>query len=209
MSSRRDHTVSPAPTCGVETVRVTTIHAAVKSLLLALFAGLVLALGTASPAAAATPCWKAVINDWFDGRIDKTYPPACYTQALKHLPRDVDIYSSAPDDIRRAQLAALALRKGDNNEPPTSEPSRSIESAGSPSEPTQKKEEPSESTTTQKEEQSKGLVLKAIEFVGPSDAASVPLPLLILAGVAFLLLAAAGGSFVNRRLQERRLPPPQ
>jgi hypothetical protein len=197
MSSRRDHTVSLAPTRGLKTVRVTTIHAAVKLLLLALFAGLVLALGTVAPAAAATPCWKAVINDWFDGRIDKTYPAACYTQALKHLPRDVDIYSSAPDDIRRAQLAALALRKGDNNEPPTSEPSRSIESAGSPSEP------------TQNEKQSKGLVLKAIEFVGPSDAGSVPLPLLILAGVAFLLLAAAGGSFVNRRLQERRLPPPQ
>jgi hypothetical protein len=171
------------------------MHAAVKSLLLALFAGLVLAFGTAAPAAAAAPCWKAVINDWFDGRIDKTYPAACYTQALKHLPRDVDIYSSAPDDIRRAQLAAL--RKGDNNEPPTSPPSRNIESVGSPSEP------------TKNEEQSKGLVLKAIEFVGPSDAASVPLPLLILAGVAFLLLAAAGGSFVNRRLQERRLPPPQ
>ena len=193
--SRRVHTVSFALPAGEETARVTTMQAAVKSLLLTLFAGFVLALGTAAPAAAATPCWKAVINDWFDGRIDKTYPAACYTQALKHLPRDVDIYSSAPDDIRRAQLAAL--RKGDNNEPPTSEPSRSIESAGSQSEP------------TQNEKQSKGLVLKAIEFVGPSDASSVPLPLLILAGVAFLLLAAAGGSFVNRRLQERRLPPPQ
>jgi hypothetical protein len=109
------------------------MNAAVKSLLLVLFAGLVLAVGTAAPAAAATPCWKAVINDWFDGRIDKTYPAACYTQALKHLPRDADIYSSAPDDIRRAQL--VALRKGDKNEPPTSAPSRSIESAGSPSDP--------------------------------------------------------------------------
>ena len=195
MSSRRDHTVSFAVPAGEETARVTTMHVAVKSLLLALFAGLVLALGTAAPAAAATPCWKAVINDWFDGRIDKTYPAACYTQALKHLPRDADIYSSAPDDIRRAQLAAL--RKGDNSEPPSSTQSRSIESAGTSTEP------------TQNEEQSKGLVLKAIEFVGPSDAASIPLPLLILAGLAFLLLAAAGGSFVNRRLQERRLPPPQ
>ena len=53
------------------------------------------------------------------------------------------------------------------------------------------------------------MILRAVEWLGPSDAASVPLPLLILAGVAFLLLAAAGGSFVNRRLQERRLPPPQ
>ena len=50
--------------------------------------------------------------------------------------------------------------------------------------------------------------MRAIEWLGPSDAGAVPLPLLILAGVAFLLLAAAGGSLVNRRLQERRLPPP-
>jgi hypothetical protein len=58
------------------------------------------------------------------------------------------------------------------------------------------------------EEPKRGLILKAIEWLGPSDAGAVPLPLLILAGVAFLLLAAAGGSLLNRRLQERRLPPP-
>jgi len=54
------------------------------------------------------------------------------------------------------------------------------------------------------------VILRAIEWLGPSDAAAVPLPLLVLAGVAFLLLAAAGGSLLNRRLQARRLqPPPQ
>jgi hypothetical protein len=168
----------------------------VKSLLLVLFAGLVLALGVASPAAAAKPCYRQLIDDWFDGRIDKTYPPECYTQALKHLPRDVDIYSSAPDDIRRAQLAAL--QKRDNIDPPSSQPGNPVRQTESNGPTTQ---------TAKKEEQQKGLVLKALEFFGPSDAASIPLPLLILAGVAFLLLAAAGGSFVNRRFQERRLPP--
>jgi hypothetical protein len=88
-----------------------------------------------------------------------------------------------------------ALSKGKGNVPPTSgqsNPGKGIEST-----PPQKQET-----------HSKGLVLKAIEFFGPSNAAAIPLPLLILAGVAFLLLAAAGGSLVNRRLQERRLPPP-
>ena len=198
MRSRRLHNEYPSPTRGVETRPVISMHAAVKSFLLVLFAGLVLALGVASPAAAAKPCYQQLIDDWFDGRIDKTYPPKCYTQALKHLPRDVDIYSSAPDDIRRAQLAAL--RKSNNNDPPTSQ------SAG----PTTRQTESNDPTTqtAKKEEQQKGLVLKALEIIGPSDAASIPLPLLILAGVAFLLLAAAGGSFVNRRFQERRLPPP-
>jgi hypothetical protein len=170
------------------------MRTAVKSLLLVVVAGLVLAFGAAAPASAKTPCAQAVINDWFDdGIFEHTYAPSCYTQAIKQLPRDAHIYSSAPDDIRRAMLAALS--KGKGSLPPTSgqsNPSKGIESAPPP----------------KQETHSKGLVLKAIEFFGPSNAASIPLPLLILAGVAFLLLAAAGGSVVNRRLQERRLPPP-
>ena len=67
---------------------------------------------------------------------------------------------------------------------------------------------PASSAAPKAEEPKQGLILRAIEWLGPSDAGAVPLPLLILAGVAFLLLAAAGGSLVNRRLQERRLPPP-
>ena len=52
------------------------------------------AAATAAPAMAASPgpCWKRLINDWYDGRIDGTYPVSCYTQALKHLPADVDAY---------------------------------------------------------------------------------------------------------------------
>src|SRR2546422_10523009 len=57
-------------------------------------------LGSAPPAgpAPAVPCWKAFINDCFDGRLAQPSPPQCYQQALHHLPRDVDLYSSANDD---------------------------------------------------------------------------------------------------------------
>ena len=63
-----------------------------------------LVFGTAGPAAAKgkTPCWKTLINDWYDGRIDGTYPIHCYRDALKHLPTDVETYSSARDDIKQA-----------------------------------------------------------------------------------------------------------
>jgi hypothetical protein len=177
------------------------MRAAVKSLLLVAFAGLALAFGAAAPASAAAPCWRTLINDWFDGRIDKTYAPECYTQAIKHLPRDVDMYSGAKDDIRRAMLAALRQGNGGNGGTP---------SGPQPTDPTTRNPQGNvQSPQTIPEGHSKGVILRAIEWLGPSDAASVPLPLLILAGVAFLLLAAAGGSFVNRRLQERRLPPPQ
>jgi hypothetical protein len=150
-----------------------------------------LALGVAAPPAhaAGVPCWKALINDWYDGRIDETYPTSCYTEAIQHLPQDVDTYSSAKDDIERALLASL---RQDRRESPTYDPTQAAGGG-----------------TAGSDTGSKGIIYRAIEWLGPSNADAVPLPLLILAGVAFLLLAAAGGSFVNRRFQARRLPPPQ
>jgi hypothetical protein len=146
------------------------------------------ALGAAAPAGAAVPCWKALINDWYDGRIDQTYPTSCYTEAIQHLPQDVDTYSSAKDDIQRALYASLNRDRG---AAPTYDPAN-----------------PTGTSTGGSDGGSHGIIIRAIEWLGPSNADAVPLPLLILAGVAFLLLAAAGGSFVNRRFQARRLPPP-
>jgi hypothetical protein len=180
---------SPFPTRDRESDPATSMRAAVKSLLLVASAGLVLALGVAAPANAAPPCWKALLNDWYDGKIDQTYPAHCYTEAIQHLPQDVTDYSSARDDIHRAMLAAIR-NGGDGGRGPSSY------------DPNNPNPNPSAAP-----EGKRGVILRAIEWLGPSNAASVPLPLLSLAAVAFLLLAAAGGSFVNRWLQARRLPP--
>ena len=63
-------------------------------------------IGTTRPnraAGAASPsCAKAVVRDWSDGRIDRDYSVGCYRAALKSLPADLRVYSSAPDDIRQA-----------------------------------------------------------------------------------------------------------
>jgi hypothetical protein len=69
-----------------------------------LIAALVLLAIGVGPAAAKgrTPCWKTLINDWYDGRIDGIYAIHCYRDALKHLPADVETYSSARDDIKQA-----------------------------------------------------------------------------------------------------------
>jgi hypothetical protein len=79
-------------------------------------ATLLLALAAAAAAApstapAAGPCWKQLLNDWYDGHIDKTYNAGCYREALKHLPTDVEVYSSARSDIQRALAAAVATAK--------------------------------------------------------------------------------------------------
>lgn len=47
-------------------------------------------------------CAEVLVRDWADGRIDGTYPLVCYRAALKSLPTDLRIYSSAPDDISQA-----------------------------------------------------------------------------------------------------------
>ena len=61
----------------------------------------------AAPAYAAHPCGEAVFDDWLDGRIDRTYAPSCYRQALESLPEDVQTYSTAREDIERALLSRL------------------------------------------------------------------------------------------------------
>jgi hypothetical protein len=153
-----------------------------------LAAALALTVG-AAPASAGTPCWKLVISDWYaDGRIDGTYPIPCYEQAKQHLPADVQAYADAADEIQRAMLDQLRHKDDPQGSSSKHKAAPVIFSKG-PREPP------------------KGLVSRLIDKIGPSNADAVPLPLLVLAGIAFLLLAAAGGSFVARRIQARRVMP--
>jgi hypothetical protein len=144
---------------------------------------------SAAPASAKTPCWKVVISDWYvDGRVDGTYPIPCYEQAIQNLPDDVRAYADAASEIRRAMLDRLR-----HKDQPTT---KGKEKKAAPFVFSKSDGEPP-----------KGLVSRLIDKIGPSNADSVPLPLLVLAGIAFLLLAAAGGSFVARRIQARRMMP--
>src|SRR5919202_5060140 len=77
------------------------------SVLLALVAA-TSALAFAGGANASQSCASKLLGDWRDGRIDGTYPVACYRQALAELPEDARVYSSATADITRALQARLA-----------------------------------------------------------------------------------------------------
>jgi hypothetical protein len=70
----------------------------------------------AERSAAPPPCEKALLRDWSDGRIDRDYPLACYRAALKSLPADLKVYSSAPDDIARA-LSQRILQSAGKRQP--------------------------------------------------------------------------------------------
>jgi hypothetical protein len=160
-------------------------------------------LGAAS-AAAAESCGKKVIDDWYaDGRVDGTYPPHCYDDAIEILPRDVRDYSSAKDDITRALQARL------NNKPAppaTTDPTPAVDSPKTTPQATTTDETDDVSPTGSKPGDGGGA-----EAGGPVDTAgadSVPVPLLVLGGLALLLAAAGSAGYVARRLQARRVPPP-
>jgi len=161
-----------------------------------LLAAFVSAVATA-PADAAASCGRQVINDWYDdGRIDGTYAEHCYDDAIEILPRDVRDYSSAKEDIERALQAKL---RGEPAPPATTDPS--------PDDPAQ----PDDPTDTNSVPPSSGPDDPTDTVANPplgESASSVPVPLLILAGLALLLVAGGSAGYLIRRFQGRRIPPP-
>jgi uncharacterized membrane protein YgcG len=159
--------------------------------LTALLALVVGVLATAGPVAAAKQknCARAVIDDWFpDNRVDKIYPRHCYREAIKALPVDVRGYSNAEEDILRA-LTYAKRGKPDPGDKGSSGASGASGSGGS----------------------GPGSIggggtsaaggTPGVDTSGPS---SVPIPLLVLAGLATLLLGLGAAGYLTRRMAARR-----
>lgn len=176
------------------------------SLRKAVFCTAVLALAclagsVARPAAAAhkPACWQVLLNDWYDGRIDNTYPIHCYRDALKHLPSDVETYSSARDDIERAlQSARVAARRAGT----TLGPNTLIR----PSKPGTKSGASKNVITIAAPRRKPPLGIQHLADSG-GNASSVPVPLLILGGLALALVAAGAAGLGWRHYQGRKPRP--
>ena len=168
-------------------------------------AALLLVLVAAGPAAAATPCGKKVIDDWYDnGRVDGSYPLHCYDDAIDALPRDVRDYSSAKDDISRALQARMNGREAP---PATNDPTPGgSETGDDPGDPGETVGTPGTDDPTKPGDES-GVPEAGAGDVDTASSDSVPVPLLVLAGLALLLVAAGSIGYLTRRLQARRLPP--
>jgi hypothetical protein len=175
--------------------------------LTAAMATFVLAAG-AAPASAAVPCWKRLLNDWYDGRIDNAYPVSCYRAAIRNLPEDVKAYSSAREDINRALLAAI--RDYGGTPPPgflvqPDQPAPTHSDGGRQESPLAEDDEADEVAASGRDED-KGPFGDFLSDIGPNNVDSLPLPILILAGIAFVLFGAAFASWLTRRIQARRVP---
>jgi hypothetical protein len=142
--------------------------------------------------AQASKCSAALIHDWLDGRIDQTYPVHCYQEAIKSIPEDQLIYGSLRDDLKRALQSAIR-----NNNGPI-DPNMMVPGAGPGG--------PSGGGGG-----GGGIFRWLARTLGPGTATSIPIPLLVLGGLALALMAAAGISLFARRYQARRAatdPPP-
>jgi hypothetical protein len=165
-----------------------------------------LAILVSVPAASAAPaatlqatkgCWLDVINDWLDNnKVDKIYAIPCYAQAIQQLNKypDVQNYSSAAEDIRRAELAAIHDRGqggsnggggGNGGVGPGGGSNGGGGGKGGKQPP----------------------IASIFNSGKPTDARSVPVPLIVLGGIAVVLLLSAAGTWFVRRLQARRLTP--
>lgn len=173
----------------------------------------------------APPCWKLLVQDWYqNGRVDNVYPIPCYREAINHLPTDVQTYSSAREDINRALQAAIAARKSGTTTrttgttrtttgrasatpPPGGKSGGGGTSAGGTSGGGGKSAGggSSSSSSSSTSTGAGGPFATAIKDIGPKSADSVPIPLLVLGGIALLLLAAGGAGFLARRAQARRV----
>jgi hypothetical protein len=161
-------------------------------LLAALLALAALTVLASAPVANAKTCSDKVIDqivaDWYkDGRVDQVYALPCYKEAIRSLPVDVLVYSNAEEDILRALAYA---RQGKPDPGPAG---GAIDpTPNDPTTPTDTTSTTGPTDTTDEE---------SVDTSGPS---SIPIPLLILGGLALLLLAAGGAGYLSRRAQARR-----
>jgi hypothetical protein len=158
-------------------------------------------LAAATPADAKTkPCWKQVLDDWSDnGRIDGKYSSSCIDEAIAKAPEDVRAYTDFEEQAEQARQESsrgLYGLKGGSGTVGTSGGSDPNDPApGSESNPS-----PREPNTGAKDETPVGWVLGT----SGNNSDSVPIPLLVLLGLAGALITAGGAGFAARKLQARR-----
>ncbi len=137
-----------------------------------LVAAAVTTVGPPSALAAGGPCWKQVLDDWYDGKIDARYPIPCYGKAIEHLPFDTRLYSTAETDIRSAMYDTMRARGLAVREPSNGEDRRLVGK-----------------TDRRLQDTSGVLADTATRTAATADATKPPLTLVLGAAFAMLLIA--------------------
>jgi cobalamin biosynthesis Mg chelatase CobN len=182
-------------------------------LLLALSA--LAALGPAR-AEAKTPCRDKIFNEWYhDGKVASTYPISCYRDALKHIPAQVTVYTSLTDDIRLALQAAIDRSHGQHVPSEVGGTRQTSSGTVVPASATSTTKTKSTDTaptaadtrndtlTTTDPQSTQPQTQTPVASVTPASTSSngVPVPVLVLGGIALLLVASGGIGLGVRRFR--------
>ncbi len=166
---------------------------------------LVTAMPASASSAASTKakgCAKQVIDDWYahKTKVVGHYPLHCYQDAIHSIGSDVGEYTNAKEVIAAAAIAEGLRCKTDCG--PTS--------GGTGSGKTPKRGEKWIEYRNTYDFGGKPPSQGPVEVVpvSNSSASSVPLPLIVLASLAGILLLAGAGSYLARRLKANRAAPP-
>ncbi len=158
-------------------------------------AGAVWASNTTAAPLRDRDCARAVINDWYgDGQVDGRYPTRCYREAIASLHTDQKDYAHASEDI----LRALSYRKQGKPDPGNGAQSALLAQSLTPATAHEPGIPPVGSEVTDET-----LGVGPDGEIGGSNG-SLPIPLLVLGGLAIVLLGAGGSGYVTRRFQARR-----
>jgi hypothetical protein len=164
-------------------------------ILVAILAGLAIP----TTAGAAVPCRDRIYNDWYhDGRVASSYPTSCYRDALKHVPADAKVYSSLSTDIKSAMLASLRRQSGKAAPKEVGHGLGAIGDGG-----VQGKIVTLGNSNGRDPSLASGTSTTASGSVD-SSGSSVPLPILVLGGLALLLAALGAGGAGVRYARRRR-----
>jgi hypothetical protein len=165
-------------------------------------------------AGASDSCAQRVIRDWYaEGRVDGVYPLRCYRAAIAMLPEDVVQYSDARDKILRALAYArqglAPQHDGDGSTATTSKPEATLQtrSDGEPAPPTSTPKPaapiPADTGAVPPRTADVPVHLAGAADVEAADAGGLPYPILGLATLAALLLAAATAARLGARRRAR------
>jgi len=176
-------------------------HVSLVVLAAALLAGAVVTDASAK----AKTCAQQVLADWYDdGRISKIYPLPCYPAAIALLGRDAKDYTNAPEEIGRAYAyAKLGKQDPGAGAPPVPTDTTTSTSTDPVKTGTVKtdtvKTDTAKTDTAETETDTEPSVTETTptDTSGPS---SVPIPLLVLGGLAVILLAAGSAGYFRRRM---------